>query len=364
MRRYFWIAVLCLATACGASSRGSGGNGPVREPFDKVGYAHDGAGFEKVLATAAELESAWAAKQGRPAPGGAPFSAVISPHDDYAYAARVYLHAFSRMQARYVVLLGVAHHAKDFPSSEGRLVFESFGAWHGPYGDVPISPLREDLLAALGQGDVLVSDEMHAGEHSLEGIVPFLQNRVDDVQIVPILVPYMSMARLEELARRTGEALASAMKRRGLALGEDVAIVISSDAVHYGDEGWGDKNYADFGTDGAAYDKAVARDLFLVRDHLEGPVSLDRLSGFYGELVKDDFHEYRVSWCGRFSVPFGLAALLATAKGLGSPAPVGTLLRYGTTLDPGATDYGVPGMGATAPANLHHWVGFAAMGFR
>ncbi|MDD5309978.1 MAG: AmmeMemoRadiSam system protein B [Deltaproteobacteria bacterium] len=363
MKRFWGMIVFCLAAACGASSR-EGANGPVREPLDKVGYVHEGPGFEKVLAKAAELESAWAAKEGQPAQSGSPFTAVISPHDDYTYAARVYLHAFSRIEARHIVLFGVAHHAKDFPASEGKLVFESFGAWHGPYGDVPISPLREDLIAALPSDDVLVSDEIHEGEHSLEGIVPFLQNRVDDVRIVPILVPYMSVSRIEELAERTGAALASAMKQRGLTLGRDVAIVISSDSVHYGDEGWSDKNFADFGTDGAAYDKAVARDLELVRDHLVGPVSVDRLAGLYGKLVKDDFHEYRVSWCGRFSIPFGLAALLATTKALGSPAPSGALLRYGTTLDPGATDYGVPGMGVTAPANLHHWVGFAAIGYR
>jgi hypothetical protein len=154
------------------------------------------------------------------------------------------------------------------------------------------------------------------------------------------------------------------MTRRGLALGTDVAIGISSDAVHYGDEGWGGKNFADFGTGGAAYDRAVERDVSYVRDHLEGPVSVDRLAGLYGKLVADDFHEYRVSWCGRFSIPMGLATLLSTTRALGAPIPTGTLLRYGTTLDPGAVDYKVPGMGVTAPANLHHWVGLAAIGYR
>jgi len=361
MRASIGLAAVLLAAACGRSGAGeSPEGGSVREPFDKVGYTHEGTGFDKVLAKAKELERAVAAIPPVVA-GDGPVAAVVAPHDDYTYAARVALHAFANLDAREVVLVGVAHHAKDFPASEGKLLFDSFGAWHGPYGDVPISPLRADLLAALGSDDALVSDAMHAGEHSLEGLVPFVQNRVRGVRIVPVLVPYMSLARLTELADRTGTALAGAMKKRGLKLGKDVAIVISSDMVHYGDTGWSGRSFADFGTDGAAYDTAVARDLALIRDHLEGPISPERLSALYGALVKDDFHEYRISWCGRFSVPFGLATLRAAARSLGAPVPRGTLLNYGTTLDPGAVDYGVEGMGATGPANLHHWVGFAAI---
>jgi AmmeMemoRadiSam system protein B len=363
MRVHVVLAAVLLAAACSRSGAGENPKGgSVREPFDNVGYTHEGKGFDKVLAEATELERAGVAIP--PAgPGGAPLIAVIAPHDDYTYSARIALHAFTNLGAREVVLFGVAHHAKDFPASEGKLVLDAFGAWHGPYGDVPISPLREDLLAALGPGDVLVSDAMHAGEHSLEGLVPFVQNHVRGVRIVPILVPYMSLSRLEELADRTGAALGAAMKKRGLKLGRDVAIVISSDMVHYGDAGWKGKSFAELGTNGAAYDAAVARDLALIRDDLEGPVSPEKLAALYGALVKDDFHEYRISWCGRFSIPFGLAALRATALSLGAPVPSGALLRYGTTLDPGAVDYGVKGMGATAPANLHHWVGFASIAY-
>lgn len=365
MRAHTFLAIPLLAAACSGSGSGASvEREPVRAPFDRVGYAHDAPGFDKVLAEAARLEGAAAKGEARTDLGGGPFAAIVAPHDDYTYAARVALHAFENLGAREVVLFGVAHHAKDFPASEGKLVFDAFGAWHGPYGDVPISELREDLLAALGPDDAFVSDAMHAGEHSLEGLVPFAQNRVRDVRIVPILVPYMSIARLAELADRTGAALAGAMKKRKLALGRDVAIVVSSDMVHYGDAGWKGKSFAELGTDGAAYDKAVARDLSLIRDDLEGPIEKERLAALYGALVKEDFREYRISWCGRFSVPFGLAALRAAALSLGAPVPRGALLRYGTTLDPGAVDYGVKGMGATGPANLHHWVGFAAIGYR
>jgi len=346
------------------SSEGSPGV-RVREPFDPVGYTHTAAGIERVIAFATEREAALAAEgEVADAAGDEPFVAAVSPHDDYAYAAQVYIHVFPRIRARHVLLIGVAHHARDFPQSEGRLVFESFDAWHGPHGDVPISPLRADLLGALPADDVLVSDELHAGEHSLEALVPFLQNAVRDVAIVPVLVPYMPWERLVELAGKTADALADALRARGWAPGEDAAIVISSDAVHYGDRDWGGKNHAEFGTDGAAYDRAVARDLGLLRDDLEGPLSEARLEALYRALVQDDFHEYRITWCGRFSIPFGLIVLERTAAQLGRPNPQGVLLRYATTLDPGRGDPAVEGLGVTAPANLHHWVGFAALGWR
>lgn len=333
--------------------------GGVRAPFDTVGYAHTAEAIETVVRGAREAEGERLAP-----PGETPWLAAIAPHDDWVYAARVYVHAFTDLRAGHVVLVGVAHHARDFPESEGRLVFDSFEAWHGPYGDVPISPLREDLLAALPPEDVLVSDALHAGEHSLEGLVPFLQHVRRDAAIVPILVPFAAFDRIAELADRAGRALAEATERRGLAPGADVAILISSDAVHYGDEGWGGRAFADFGVDGAAYDAAVARDLALIADHLAGPVEIEKLRAFSAAVVADDVHEYRIPWCGRFSVPFGLALLRAFASARGLPAPSGVLLRYGTTLDPGRTDWPVPGLGATAPASLRHWVGFAAIGYR
>ena len=154
------------------------------------------------------------------------------------------------------------------------------------------------------------------------------------------------------------------MERHGWRLGRDLAIVVSSDAVHYGD----DFDHAPFGTDAAAYQQAVARDLELVRHHLEGGLDPERLAGLLGELVAaDDVRQYRIPWCGRFSIPFGLELLRKVAAASGAGAPVGTLLRYGTSLSepelPVAKATRDGGLGYTAPSNLHHWVGYAAVGF-
>jgi AmmeMemoRadiSam system protein B len=339
----------------------------VRLPVDLVGYTHSAAGIERVVAFALEAEKHRFAANNQLHGIGPddPFVAGIAPHDDYQYAQQVYVHLFPHIRAPHVIAIGVAHKARDFPDLEGKLVFDSFDAWHGPYGEVPISPLRQDLLAALADtDDAVVDDELQTIEHSVEGMVPFLQHFNREAAIVPILVPYMSFERLAALADRTAGHLRAAMDRRGLVLGRDVAILISSDSVHYGDEGWGGKSFTDFGVDQAAYDRAVERDLSLIRDHLEGEPRLEELERLFRALVQEDFHEYRIAWCGRFSVPFGVALLAALPPATGLPAHRGVLLRYGTTLDPGRHDPGIEGLGVTATASLRHWVGFASIGYR
>jgi hypothetical protein len=77
---------------------------------------------------------------------------------------------------------------------------------------------------------------------------------------------------------------------------------------------------------------------------------------------------YRIPWCGRFSIPFGLELLRKTARNTGLPVPRGTVYRYATSLSepelPVEIETRRGGLGYTAPSNLHHWVGYAAVGYR
>ena len=296
-------------------------------------------------------------------PSAGPFVAAVCPHDDHLYAGHVYLHAIAGIRAPRVLLVGVFHAARLW-NLEGRLVFDRYTAWHAPLGPVRVDPLREELLAALPEEDVVIDDGMQDREHSLEAIVPFLQwYGGKDKTIVPVLVPYVSWQRLGELADHLAEALAGTIRRHGWRLGRDVAIVISSDAVHYGP----DFDHAPFGTDAAAHERAVARDRELARSFLAGSLAEERLRGLYEELVDPaNPRQYRIPWCGRFSVPFGLELTRRTAAKLGLPVPVGRLLRYGTSLTEKEPD--VPrevreeGLGYTAPSNFHHFVGYLALG--
>jgi AmmeMemoRadiSam system protein B len=244
------------------------------------------------------------------------------------------------------------------------MVFDSFEAWHGPWGPVRVDALRDELLEGLPAEAVVIDNGMHAMEHSLEAIVPFLQYRNREVSIIPVLAPYMSWDELTSLSDLLSAALAAALQRHGWKLGEDLAIVISSDAVHYGE----DFDHAPFGSDAEAYLKAVDRDRDLIERYLSGPLSSSALRGLFGELVDEsDVRRYRLPWCGRFSVPFGLEVLRKTAEHLGLPPPIGRQLRYGTSLSEAQPEISDQtrraGLGYTAPSNFHHWVGYAAVGY-
>jgi AmmeMemoRadiSam system protein B len=291
------------------------------------------------------------------------FLGGICPHDDHLYAGRVYVPLTERITAPRVVLIGVFHGARHW-DLENRLVFDGFESWHGPWGPVPVDALRRELLESLPTESVVVSNAMHEFEHSLEAIVPFLQHRDRDVSIVPILVPYMNWEKLSELSDQLAGALATAMQRHDWRLGSDVAVVISSDSVHYGK----DFEHAPFGLGPDAYVQAVERDEELIEHHLTGPLTVSKPRGFLERLVEpEDVRQYRIPWCGRFSIPFGVELLRKTTRNLGDPVPVGHFLRYGTSLSepepPVSEATRRAGLGYTAPSNFHHWVGYAAIGY-
>lgn len=334
----------------------------VRGQLDTVGFVVTADQANDVLARALADERE-GLEADRKALDGRRVAAVVCPHDDHLYAARVYVHATELVDAPHVIMVGVFHRAKLWGLSDV-LVFDRFTAWHGPWGPVRTDPLRQELLDGLPAGDAIVNDTMHCREHSLEAIVPFLEHRDPKFEIVPILVPYMGWERMDRLADDLSGVLAAAMRRHGWRLGRDVAIVVSTDLVHYGP----DFGHAPFGTDGEAYRKAVARDHALIHDHLEGPLDGARLRSLLHALTDEkDVHRYLIPWCGRFSVPFGLDLLRRTAGRLGEPAPEGRLLRYGTSISEAELAVSEAtrkaGLGYTAPSNFHHWVGYGAMAF-
>jgi AmmeMemoRadiSam system protein B len=301
------------------------------------------------------------AGQAPEAPG--PWVAAICPHDDYVYAGPVYVGALRGLRAKTVVLFGVCHKARALGLRD-KLVFDSFERWRGPHGPVPVSPLREALQRRLPPGDWVVSDEAQGAEWSVEGIVPWLQYYNRDVAIVPILVPQMGWPRTAALAEDLARALAEAVKEEGLVLGDDLAFVMSCDASHYGDqpEGW---DYAPFGCGPEGYLKGQAQDEILVREYLTGPMEMGKARGLAGALVdQEDLTKYKVTWCGRFSVPLGLATLRLLADALGRRPLEGASTGYATSVGTGLLPFEKAGLGATAPANLHHWVGYVAVVYR
>ena len=293
------------------------------------------------------------------------FAAAVCPHDDYYYAGRFYALLLPHIHAKTVIIFGVFHKARAFACRD-QLVFDSFDAWRGPYGPVKTSALRDELTARLPKDDVIVDNDMQTVEHSVEAIVPWLQAGNRDVEIVSILVPFMDWHTMDRLAGEVSAALASIMREKGWVPGRDVAIIASADAVHYGDAGWGGSVYADFGTSPDGYAKAVERDRHLADSLLTGSLRRDALREFlYACVDSTDVTRYTLTWCGRFSVPFGLNVASRLNRAMTGRPMTGTLLDYGTSLGEVSLDLtAIPGLGTTAPNHLHHWVGYAAIGYR
>lgn len=292
-----------------------------------------------------------------PAPGVA---GVICPHDDYIFAGRVYRQVLPLVTAKTVVLVGVFHKYRRFGAHDV-LVFDSYKAWRTPDGNVPVAGIREEMLGLLPKGDFVRDNAAHDSEHSLEALVYWLRHMRPDLQIVPVIVPAMGFARMQELAGRLASVLAQEITWHRWQLGRDVAVVISSDAVHYG----ADFKYTPYGEGGVeAYVKACERDRSLLTGPLAGPVTAAKVEQFFSTCVNPEQPaDYRLTWCGRFSIPFGLMLLERTTAALGLPTPVGHPIAYGTSISFPELPVRDVGLGQTAQANLYHFVGYPAVAF-
>ena len=149
--------------------------------------------------------------------------ACLVPHAGYVYSGHVAGAVLSRIALpRKIVILGVRH----FPRGEPAAILSS-GVWRTPLGDAPID---EALAAALrGECPLLREDSVaHAGEHSLEVQLPFLQVLAPGFSFVPVA---LGTIRFEELVS-VGEAIARVL----VAAGEDVLLLTTSDLNHYEDD--------------------------------------------------------------------------------------------------------------------------------
>jgi MEMO1 family protein len=289
-----------------------------------------------------------------PAPGVA---AVICPHDDFSFAGRVDRRVLPLVTARTVVLVGVFHGYWRIGERD-RLVFDSYARWTTPDGFVPVSPLREALLARLPREDWTQDPIAHDFEHSLDPLVCWLKHIRPDVEIVPVIVPAAGFERFAALGDHLGGALEAEMASRGWRLGRDVAIVISADGIHYGP----DFQQESVGTGLAGYRAAVAKDRALLAGPLSGPLTVEKIRTLYATFVDPGHPDtYRWTWCGRFSILLGLLTLERLARGAGGAE--GHPVAYGTSVGGPTLALRDVGMAPTAPSNFYHWVSYPGVAF-
>ncbi|HPF69706.1 MAG TPA: AmmeMemoRadiSam system protein B [Candidatus Krumholzibacteria bacterium] len=355
MRRYAAVLVAALLVVAAPAPA------QVRAQRDTVGFAVSGADMQAVL-------SAARAAEGLPAPGAdavPPAVAVILPHDDYLYAGRTAVHALPYLQAKRWIVFGVCHACRRVGVFD-RLLLDDSAAWRVAGRDWPVdTQLRDDLASRLGDL-VEVSAERQAAEHSVEALLPWLGSAVDDPQFVPVLVAGMDLEPLQQRAAAFAAVLADLCRERGWVPGRDLGILISADAVHYGCEGWGGSGYAPFGCDAAGHAAGVAQDATLAAATLAGPLGDAGIAAF-ARLVWNEggpgwpAEPYRITWCGMWSIPFGLTVAARLQEDLGAPPLEGALLRYGDSVGDGRLEVRTDHLGVTAPNTLAHWVGYATV---
>jgi MEMO1 family protein len=338
----------------------------VRALADTVGFAHTKQQIEAVMQRIEQQEGgriAGTLNEKRVPPVSA-WRFAIAPHDD-AYAGYMYPLVLQNIKAKTVIIFGVAHKAAAL-KLEDQLIFDSYTHWRGPYGNIKVSAMREEVMKKLPKGSFQVNDSMQSMEQSVEAKLPFLQYYNKEVEIISILVPSMSYERMNELGIMLAKAIGTTMQVKKLNWGKDVAFISSTDAVHYGDQDWDGRNFAFFGADTNGYAKAVEYEHKIMNDCFKGELMKQRAKLFTEYTVKKEDHtQYQWTWCGRYSVPFGLLFSAYLQELLMADPLEGVLLGYCTSLDhPHIHVDDLGGMGVTATATLRHWVGYAAVGFR
>ena len=163
------------------------------------------------------LEDAAAAGGSGSAP---PPKAVVAPHAGYVYSGPVAARAYARVvplrgRVERVVLLGPAHRV---PLTA--IAAPGADALATPPGAVRVDTAARDRL--VGAGSVVVSDQAHAGEHSLEVQLPFLQVALGEMAVLPLAV-----------GRVPASAVADVLD--AVWGGDETLIVVSSDLSHYHD---------------------------------------------------------------------------------------------------------------------------------
>jgi AmmeMemoRadiSam system protein B len=338
----------------------------IRPLVDKVGFPHTLKQTETFLARVEEQQGdlLQAKRESHQISADTSWRVAICPHDDYTYVGSLYPLVLQPVKAKTVFILAVAHKAA-LHNLKNNLVFDDFATWHGIKKPIPVSQFRESLQKKMPRSLWETHRPMQQVEHSVESMLPLLQYYNEKVEIVPILVPFMPFERMLEVSEALSGAISEIAKENKLVWGKDYSILITTDAVHYGDEGWNGRNCKRYGVDKEGYAEAVDYEDTIIDECLAGTITEDKLHAFYNHTVDSaNYTEYKWTWCGRYSVPVGLLTAIKLAKKLNAIVPSGTLLDYSTSLAHEPIPVSdLDGMGITAPATLRHWVGYAALGY-
>jgi AmmeMemoRadiSam system protein B len=143
---------------------------------------------------------------------------LIVPHAGYVYSGSTAARAYRCLQSyqdeiHRVVLLGPAHRVY----LEG-MAIPSVDAFSTPLGEVKLDLNAIERVSEMPA--VVVSDEAHREEHSLEVQLPFLQTVLKQFSLVPIVVGNCDAKMVADVIDELWDA-------------DDTLIVISTDLSHF-----------------------------------------------------------------------------------------------------------------------------------
>lgn len=284
----------------------------------------------------------------------------ISPHDDFLFAGDIYYPLFKSLRAKEVIIFGVTHGTvrKEIGDPKNLLLLDEYKYWKGPYSNVTISDLREAIKSNLKPEYFSVNNKAHQLEHSIEALIPFLQHFNPGIKITPIMVTQMPFETMDKISSGLSEIIVDYIKKNNLIVGKDIAFLISSDATHYGE----DFKYTPYGENEKAHKTGTDRDLYTANAFLNKSLDVQAVNALNNELTKSQDTLYSApTWCGRYSVPFGLLATVKTLAKLNLQSS-GKVLRYSDTWTEGVMPVKRTNLGITAPFSLKHWCGHLSAG--
>jgi hypothetical protein len=216
--------------------------------------------------------------------------ALVAPHAGYPYSGPVAAHSYAALaragRPDAVVIVGPNHSGR----GEAIAVTEA-DTWETPLGQLTVhDALRQTLLDRTD--GIVVDERTHAGEHSIEVQIPYLQYLFESVPILPIAMTRQDETTVKTLAAELADLLEAEDAR--------IPIVASTDFTHY-------------------QPQSVAEE----QDRL----ALDRIEALDASGLLETVSEEGISMCG-----YGPTAAAIEAATRGGAAE-GRVLKYATSGD-------------------------------
>lgn len=144
---------------------------------------------------------------------------LVCPHAGYVYSGQTAAHAYKLVQGKEydaVVVLAPSHRE----SIEGASIWNK-GAYETPLGLVPINEVLANEIIAQ-EPAIQASKHGHRMEHSLEVQLPFLQQTIRNLSIIPIVIQDYSLSNCQRIA----QAITRVIR------GKNVLLIASTDLYH------------------------------------------------------------------------------------------------------------------------------------